>query len=138
MATAQSMDRSPARRIFRYLLAVFFVGAGVMHFVKPDFYVAIMPPYLPWHLPARLDQRLSSRSSAASACCFPQPLRRWAAWGLVALLDRRLPREPARGAATTSRSADMPASPLFNWVRLPFQLVFIAWVIWCTSPSPRR
>src|SRR5437870_3808853 len=35
----------------RFLLAIFTIGAGVMHFVRPEFYVKIMPPYLPWHLP---------------------------------------------------------------------------------------
>jgi uncharacterized membrane protein len=26
------------------------VGAGTMHFINPDFYLKIMPPYLPLHL----------------------------------------------------------------------------------------
>jgi hypothetical protein len=26
------------------------------------------------------------------------------------------------------------STPLLAWIRLPFQLVFIAWVLWCTSP----
>ena len=30
-------------------LAIFFVLAGLNHFLHPDFYVRIMPPYLPWH-----------------------------------------------------------------------------------------
>ena len=34
----------------RYLLAAFMIGAGVMHFVRPAFFLKIMPPYLPWHL----------------------------------------------------------------------------------------
>jgi len=28
----------------------FFVG-GISHFTNPEFFLAIMPPYLPWHLP---------------------------------------------------------------------------------------
>jgi uncharacterized membrane protein len=36
-----------------YLLALFFVVAGVMHFVQPRFYVAMMPKVFPkdWRLP---------------------------------------------------------------------------------------
>ena len=34
----------------KYLLAFFLIGAGTLHFIKPDFYLKIMPPYLPWHL----------------------------------------------------------------------------------------
>jgi uncharacterized membrane protein len=42
-------DETLLRRIFRYLLAVFFVLAGANHFWNPSFYLQIMPPYLPWH-----------------------------------------------------------------------------------------
>jgi uncharacterized membrane protein len=33
-----------------YLLALFMVGAGTMHFITPDFYLKVMPRYLPLHL----------------------------------------------------------------------------------------
>lgn len=36
--------------ILKYLLCVFFVVAGLNHFINPDFYLKSMPPYLPWHL----------------------------------------------------------------------------------------
>ena len=29
---------------------IFFMLGGITHFTNPDFYVAIMPPYLPLHL----------------------------------------------------------------------------------------
>jgi uncharacterized membrane protein len=29
---------------------LFFFGGGVTHFTDPDFFVAIMPPYIGWHL----------------------------------------------------------------------------------------
>ena len=35
---------------FRILLGLFFVGAGVNHFVRTDFYLRMMPPYVPFHL----------------------------------------------------------------------------------------
>ena len=31
----------------KWLFGIFFVLAGVRHFVSPDFYLKIMPPYLP-------------------------------------------------------------------------------------------
>ena len=34
----------------KYLLALFFVLAGLNHFLNSAFYLKIMPPYLPWHL----------------------------------------------------------------------------------------
>jgi uncharacterized membrane protein len=130
------MDRSLVRRIFRYLLAVAFVLAGANHFLKPDFYVAIMPPYLPWHLPLVWISGVFEILGGLGVL-FPHPLRRYAAWGLVALLIAVFPAN-LHVALNDVAVAGLPASPVFNWVRLPFQLVFIAWVIWCTSPPPRR
>ena len=31
-------------------LAMFFIAIGCDHFIRPNFYVGIMPPYLPAHL----------------------------------------------------------------------------------------
>ena len=41
---------SRTKTAFKYLLAIFMVVAGTMHFVMPEFYLKIMPPYLPLHL----------------------------------------------------------------------------------------
>ena len=40
---------SLVKRIFLWLMGVFYLFAGVMHFWRPDFYIQIMPPYLPAH-----------------------------------------------------------------------------------------
>ena len=41
------MDR--IKVISKYLLAIFMMVAGIMHFVNPAFFLKIMPPYLPLH-----------------------------------------------------------------------------------------
>jgi uncharacterized membrane protein len=130
------MDRSPARRIFRYLLAIFFVVAGVNHFLNPDFYVAIMPAYLPWHLELVWISGVFEILGGVGVL-FPQPLRRVAGWGLVALLVAVFPAN-LNVALNDVAVPGLPSSPLLAWIRLPFQLVFIAWTLWCTSPSPER
>ncbi len=33
-----------------YVMATFYIIAGVFHFINPKFYLAIMPRYLPYHL----------------------------------------------------------------------------------------
>ena len=35
----------------KLVFGVAFIAAGVLHFVRPDAYMKIMPPYLPWHRP---------------------------------------------------------------------------------------
>jgi len=126
------MDRSLARRIFRYLLAAFFVVAGINHFLNPDFYVAIMPPWLPWHLELVWASGVFEILGGVGVL-FPQPIRRWAAWGLVALLVAVFPAN-LHVALNQVSIPGMPYDPALAWGRLPFQLVFIAWVLWCTSP----
>ena len=32
-----------------YLMSAVYIGAGIMHFIKPQFYRPMMPPYIPWH-----------------------------------------------------------------------------------------
>ena len=41
---------SLTKRVLLYVMALMYIAAGVMHFLRPNFYVNIMPPYLPWHL----------------------------------------------------------------------------------------
>lgn len=35
------------KRLSPYLLAALLAGAGVLHFVRPEFYDALIPPFLP-------------------------------------------------------------------------------------------
>ena len=38
------------KHLLRAVFALFFVGAGVNHFIATGFYLRMMPPYVPWHL----------------------------------------------------------------------------------------
>ncbi len=42
------MENRKIRTVMKYLLAISFIGAGLNHFANPEFYMGIMPPYLPW------------------------------------------------------------------------------------------
>jgi len=104
------------------LMACFYVGAGVMHFVKPDFFLRIMPPQLPWPL-ALVYVSGVAEIALGVAVCFPAT-RVWAAWGLVALLLAVFP------ANLYAAYAEVPGAGGYG--RLPFQAVFIAWAWWYT------
>jgi uncharacterized membrane protein len=39
------------KEIALYVMSVFYVAAGIFHFVRPGMYMRIMPQYLPFHLP---------------------------------------------------------------------------------------
>ena len=38
------------RTAMKWLFGLLFMAAGTNHFINPDFYVSIMPPYLSWQL----------------------------------------------------------------------------------------
>jgi uncharacterized membrane protein len=119
------------RLVMRWLLGLFFVAAGVNHFLRAEFYVSIMPPYLPWHL------ALVYLSGVAEALLGGLLLwRRFealAAWGLIALLIAVFPAN-VHMALNADQYPDYP--PAVLWGRLPLQAVMIAWAYWFTSPPP--
>lgn len=39
-----------ARYLGLFIVFTFFMGGGITHFTAPEFFVNIMPPYLPYHL----------------------------------------------------------------------------------------
>jgi uncharacterized membrane protein len=41
---------STAQRVGVTLAAIFYVVAGALHVLKPEPYLRIMPPYIPWHV----------------------------------------------------------------------------------------
>jgi len=129
------LPRSPGRRAALILLALFFVGAGVNHFVNPDFYLAIVPPYLPAHgaLVA-----VSGFFEIVGGLGVLLPATRSAAgWGLIALLLAVFP----ANLHMALNPEPFVAGGFPRWAlyaRLPLQLVFILWAYWATRPDEAR
>ena len=116
--------------ILKYLLCVFFVAAGLNHFINPAFYLKIMPPYLPWRL---FLVYLSGFFEAALGVLLLVPaLTRTAAWGLIALLIAVF---PANIHMALNPQLFPDISPAALWLRLPLQAVFIAWAFWYTRQA---
>src|ERR1017187_10335026 len=72
------------RAISKYVLALFMVGAGTLHFINAEFYLKIMPPYLPLHL--ELVYLSGFFEIALGVLLLIPRLSRFAAWGIIALL----------------------------------------------------
>jgi uncharacterized membrane protein len=116
--------------VLKYLLAAFFVGAGMYHFINPDFYLRIMPPYLPWH--KQLIYLSGFFEIALGLLVLIPKYMRLAGWGLIALLIAVYPAN-IHMAVNHHLYPDVPI--WFHWVRLPLQLIFIAWAWWVTKPD---
>lgn len=109
----------------RLLLALFFVVAGVLHFVFMPGYIRIVPPWLP---SPRMLVIVSGLCEIAGGLGVLAPAtRRWAGVGLIALCVAVL---PANVQMLTDAQA-AGAAPV--WItllalRLPLQLLLIAWI----------
>jgi len=119
--------------LLRYVLGILFIAAGLYHFINPDFYLRIMPPYLPWHL--FLVHLSGLFESALGIMLLIPKFTRLAAWGLIALLIAVFPAN-IHMAMNPQLYPDIP--PFALWLRLPLQGVFIAWAYWYTGNSKRR
>ena len=115
----------------RVLLGLIFVVAGLLHFVAPSVYERIMPPYLPLH------RGLVYLSGACEVLgglgLFSRRTRPAAGIGLILLLAAVLPANVQM--LLDARAAGEPSWWVaLLWLRLPLQLVLIAWV-WKVSRS---
>ena len=111
--------------VMRWILGLIFILAGAMHFRNPAFYVQIMPPYLPWHLGLVY---LSGVFEVALGLLmlFPQT-QLLASWGLIALLIAVF---PANLHMAMNTDLYPSIKPFWLWLRLPLQLLPMAWAYW--------
>lgn len=122
--------------VSRWLLGLLFIAAGVNHFWHTAFYVAMMPPWLPWHL--ALVYLSGIAEVALGALLLTRRWQTWAAWGLIALSVAVF---PANVHMALHPELFTQFSPEGLWWRLPLQAVVIAWA-WvytrpCTLPHTR-
>jgi uncharacterized membrane protein len=117
----------------KYVLALFFLLAGVNHFRVPDFYTKMIPPYLPF--PLLLVYLSGVFEIVLGAALLVPRCRKMAAWGLIALLVAVFP----ANIHMAVNPALFPAyRPVMLWARLPLQVLFVIWAYWYTRSEPRE
>jgi uncharacterized membrane protein len=103
-----------------------FVFAGAMHFVIPKVYARIVPPYLP--APMALVYASGVAEIAGGAGLMLPATRRPAGWWLLATLAAVFPAN-LHMALHPDDFPEIPGGEAALKARLPFQLVFAAWVL---------
>lgn len=111
------------------LIALIFVAAGVLHFVRPGPFVRIVPPFLPF--PRALVYLSGVAEILGGLGVLVPALRPWAGIGLVVLLIAVFPANLYMAIAP--ERAGFGIAPVWLWLRLPLQFVLIAWVWWATQ-----
>ena len=116
-----------------YLMAVGMIYIGIVHFLDPDFFLKIMPPYLPWHL--ELVYISGFFEILLGILLLIKSYRTYAAWGLILLFLAVYPANIYLAFNEAPQKA-LEISPfLASWVRLPIQFVLIALAYWYTKPN---
>ena len=118
------------RDLSSILLASVFIGTGLLHFLKPRMFEAIVPPSLPW--PRALVLVSGAAEILGGLGLLIPAVRPWAGWGLVALLVAVFPANLYM--AQESERFRRLAPRWLLLARLPLQLVLIAWVLWASRP----
>lgn len=108
-------------KLSRALLAIFYILAGTMHFVIPEFYIKMMPPYVPMHNEMVFVSGLMEIILGFGI--MGKKTMRYSAWGIIALLIAVFPANVH--AYLTADGTDFPKWLLL--IRLPLQFVLIYW-----------
>jgi uncharacterized membrane protein len=132
-----------AIHLLRAVAALAFVWAGANHFIDPPFYQKIIPPEFP--KPAALVIISGVFEIIGGIGLLVAPLRRLAGCGLIALLIAVFPAniymalhpELFRDILEPWTQRLHVSLGTILWIRLPCQVVFIAWV-WIVAVGHRK
>ena len=121
------------KKIFKWILGIGMIAAGVNHFVNPEFYLKLMPPYLP--APLFLIYLSGFFQIALGVLLLIPKFTRLAAWGIIALL---IAVYPANIYMAMNAELFSEYSRILLYLRLPLQLVFIRWAFSYTKKAADR
>lgn len=114
------------QQILLYPMAFFYIYAGYSHFKKAWFFHKITPPLLqPWKKPINTIVGVAEIAGGVGVM-IPQT-QSIAAIGIILLLIAVF---PANIYMLTSKGAGMKIKMWFLWLRLPLQILLIAWAYW--------
>ena len=117
-------------------LAAFFTFTGVMHFVIPEKYEAIVPPYIP---AAKEMVQISGVAEIIGGLAMVPAATRtpFARWWLLGLLAAVYPAN-VHMALNPGEIKGLPSVPqVLLWGRLPLQFAAAWWVWKATEPEGR-
>ncbi|WP_336327956.1 DoxX family protein [Halovenus sp. HT40] len=108
-----------------YVMGLFYITAGVTHFLSPEWFLQIVPPFLP--APLALVYLSGVAEIVVGVGVLIPQTRHYAALATVALLVAVYP------ANIYMAVGDVMGSELVQWGRLPLQAVLVAWALWYTE-----
>ena len=109
------------------LMSIFYVRIGVHHFLDPEYFLNIMPPFLPYHLELVYISGFFE-IVLGLLLIFPK-YRFYASWGLIILLIAVFPANIYLAQSEIAQQGLDVSKEVAIW-RLPFQALFIGLAYW--------
>jgi len=126
--TVAAPRRRPIKSALRYVMAAFYIWAGVSHFTRPEFFLNLMPAYMPLHTELVY---LSGIAEIVLGILVAIPrTAMFAGWCIIAMLIAFLPIH-VHMLVNNHLYPEAPTSAL--WLRFPLQALFILWAYWYTT-----
>ena len=116
-----------AKYILIIISSIFYVIVGIKHFIDPNFFLAIVPPYLPCHLELVYISGLFEILFGVMIL-FPK-YRYWGSVGLIILLIAVFPANIYLFMSEEAQRAIGATQEIATW-RLPVQGIFILIAYW--------
>ena len=110
------------------IMSWFYISVGISHFTEPNWFLQIVPPYLPYKL--ELVYISGFLEIILGIMLIIPSIRSYAGWGLIMLL---IAVYPANIYLAQTNGAAMKTSSIVAWGRLPFQFLFIYLAFWHTQ-----
>jgi uncharacterized membrane protein len=110
--------------MLRRLAGPFFIVAGALHFVIPQTYESIMPPWAPAHRAMVLASGAAEMVGGTMLLAGGERVRRWGAWWTAGTMVAVFPAN-VHMAVNAEDYESIPRAALY--ARLPLQILIIAW-----------
>ena len=130
LAVFRPFGTSSTRRAARFGMAAAMIFAGVAHWLMPTPFIQHLPEWVP-AAEALILVSGGIEVVLGAALLLRHPWRRWAGLALAAYLVGVFPANVY--VAVADIDVDGQPGGLYPWLRLPLQVLFVAWALWCTD-----
>ena len=119
------------KKVSTVTLILGYIAAGINHFRVPEFYIAIIPTYIPY--PQFMNAAAGIFEIIFGLGLVFNATRKLAAWGIVLMLAAFLPVHISMITDAPFKVGSTTVVPLLAWLRLALQPVLMVWAWWHTK-----
>ncbi|WDF56498.1 DoxX family protein [Mucilaginibacter sp. KACC 22063] len=119
------------RKAALIFLIVFYLAAGINHFIHPDGYIRVIPGWLPY--PALINTIAGICEIVFALMLIFKSTRKLAGWLIIAMLIFFSPVHIDMIIHAPMKFGNLTVTPLVAWVRILFQPLLMLWAWWASK-----